>query len=191
MKQSRFHHQYFSLPNLLSYFRVALIPAILWVYCGLRNYSLAAWTMALSAATDVIDGWIARRFDMITDWDKIIDPFADKLTQLAIAFCLAWRYPPLWLLLGFLAAKECYMGLIGLVFIKKTDLVEGSEWYGKLATVLFFCIALVLLLAQSLPKWSIWLMVGLECSALTLSLVLYTRRYLRLYQQLQHTKHAQ
>jgi cardiolipin synthase len=184
LKQSRFHKQFFTLPNILSYLRFALIPVFLWIYCGKGNYTLAAWLMAISAATDVIDGWIARQFHLVTDWGKIIDPFADKLTQIAIAFCLAWRYPTVWFLLGFLVAKEFYMGLIGLIFIKKTDTVEGSEWHGKFATVLFFLISLIMLVAPSLPLWSIQLMVGLECAVLLVSMILYSLRYQRLYHSL-------
>ena len=172
MKQSRFHKQFFTLPNILSYLRFSLIPVFLWIYCGKGNYTLAAWLMAISAATDVIDGWIARQFHLVTDWGKIIDPFADKLTQIAIAFCLAWRYPTVWFLLGFLVAKEFYMGLIGLIFIKKT------------ATVLFFLISLIMLVAPSLPLWSIQLMVGLECAVLLVSMILYSLRYQRLYRSL-------
>ncbi len=185
MKETRFHKQFFTLPNILSYFRFALIPVILWLYCGKADYTAAAWVMAVSAATDVIDGWIARHFNLVTDWGKIVDPFADKLTQIAIAFCLAWRYPPVWFLLAFLVAKEFYMGLIGLIFIKKTDTVEGSVWYGKATTVLFFFIALVMLVAPTLPQGAILAMVALECGMLLLSLVLYTLRYIRLYRELQ------
>ncbi len=184
MKQGRFHKQYFTLPNILTYFRFALIPVILWLYCFKANYAAAAWVMAVSAATDVIDGWIARHFNLVTDWGKIIDPFADKFTQIAIAFCLAWRYPLVWLLLGFLLVKEFYMGLIGLIFIKKTDTVEGSVWYGKFTTVLFFFIALVMIVAPELPHWAILAMVLAECGMLLLSQILYTLRYIRLYREL-------
>ena len=185
MKKTRFHQQFFTLPNILSYFRFALIPVILWLYCFRADYTAAAWVMAVSAATDVIDGWIARHFNLVTDWGKIIDPFADKLTQIAIAFCLAWRYPPVWILLAFLVVKEFYMGLIGLIFIKKTDTVEGAEWHGKAATVAFFLVALVMILAPSLNEGVILAMVLGECGLLLLSQILYTLRYVRLYRKMQ------
>lgn len=184
MQNTRFHKQFFTLPNILTYFRFALIPVILWLYCSKTDYTAAAWMMAVSAATDVIDGWIARHFNLVTDWGKIIDPFADKLTQIAIAFCLAWRYPLVWFLLAFLVVKEFYMGLIGLIFIKKTDTVEGSVWYGKATTVLFFFIALVMIVAPTLPQWAILSMVIAESAMLLLSQILYTLRYIRLYRAL-------
>lgn len=186
MKQTRFHGQFFSIPNLLSYLRLGLIPAIIWTYCGLRSYTIAAWVMAVSAATDIIDGWIARHFQMVTDWGKIIDPIADKLTQISICFCLAWRFEPVRYLLLLILVKEVYMGIIGLVFIHKTDTVEGSVWYGKMTTVLFFFFALSLLVFPGLPDHAVIILVVIESASVLLSMVLYTLRYLKLYRQHQN-----
>ena len=88
MKQTRFHGQFFTIPNILSYFRFLLIPVFLWLYCFKHSYIAAALVMAISGATDVVDGWIARHFHLVTDWGKIIDPFADKLPGLAISLGL-------------------------------------------------------------------------------------------------------
>ncbi|MBQ8894798.1 MAG: CDP-alcohol phosphatidyltransferase family protein [Clostridia bacterium] len=183
MKQTRFHGQFFTIPNLLSYLRLGLIPAIVWLYCGMRSYTAAAWMMAVSAATDVVDGWIARHFDLVTDWGKIIDPIADKLTQIAICFCLAWRYIPVRFMLVLLIVKEVYMGIIGLIFIHKTDSVEGAVWYGKMTTVLFFLVALLLILFPDLPNPAVIAAVAVECASIILSMILYTARYLRLYHE--------
>jgi cardiolipin synthase len=191
MKKSRFSGQYFSIPNLLSYFRFLLIPPIVWLYCFKKEYNLAALVMALSAATDVVDGWIARKFNMITDWGKIIDPFADKLSQIAVAVCLAFRFRPVWFLVGLLAVKEFYMGLIGLIFIRKTDMVVGAAWFGKLSTVCYFFVALILIIAPLFTTLSdsfVLAMVLVACSALLLSVTLYTLRYIRLYSEFQQGK---
>ena len=185
MKQTRFHGQFFTIPNILSYFRFLLIPVFLWLYCFEHSYIAAALVMAISGATDVVDGWIARHFHLVTDWGKIIDPFADKLTQIAIAFCPAWRYPLVWVLMGLLICKEFYMGLIGLIFIKKTTHVEGAVWYGKAATVAFFFVALILLVLPDLPAAAVIALVLAECGMLLLSMVLYTLRYLRLFKEYQ------
>lgn len=181
MKQTRFHGQFFSIPNLLSYVRLLMIPAIVWVYIGLEDYILAAVMVTLSGATDVVDGWIARHYNLITDWGKIVDPIADKLTQIAVAFCLAWRFVPMRYLLVLLILKELYMGIIGMVFIHKTDTVEGSVWYGKATTVLFFLVTIILLLVPNLPELGVRILVAAESAAILLSMILYTNRYLRLY----------
>lgn len=187
MKKTRFHGQFLTIPNLLSYLRLALIPAIVWFYCAERAYTAAAWMMAASAATDVVDGFIARRCNMVTDWGKIIDPIADKLTQIAICFCLAWRFMPVRFMLVLLILKEIYMGIIGLVFIHKTDSVEGAVWYGKMTTVLFFLVALLLILFPGLPEPAVIALVSVECASIILSMILYTTRYLRLYHQHEET----
>ena len=180
---SRFKGQYWTVPNILSYLRLGLIPLILWLYCGIKNYPAAAWAMLLSALTDIADGFIARKFKMGTDWGKIIDPIADKLTQIAVAFCLAWRYPAMWFMLILLVAKEIYMGIIGLIFIKKTDQVEGSVWYGKATTVLFFIVTLLLLLFPKIPQNLALALIASESAAIILSMILYSLRYLRLYKK--------
>lgn len=190
MKKTRFHGQFFTIPNLLSYLRLALIPAIVWLYCAERSYAAAAWMMAVSAATDVVDGFIARHFSMVTDWGKIFDPIADKLTQIAICFCLAWRFVPVRFMLVLLILKEIYMGIIGLIFIHKTDSVEGAVWYGKMTTVLFFLVALALILFPALPNPVVIALVSLESASILLSLILYTTRYLKLYHEHKETEKA-
>lgn len=187
MKKTRFSGQFFTIPNILSYIRFLMIPFIIWLYCFEEKYEAAAWLMAASAATDVIDGWIARHFNLVTDWGKIVDPFADKLSQIAIAFCLAFRFPYVWILVGLLAVKEFYMGLIGLIFIRKTDLVIGAYWFGKLSTVCYFFVALALIIVplftNEIPDSLVLILVGIACAALLLSVTLYTYRYIHLYRQ--------
>ena len=73
------------------------------------------------------------------------------------------------------------MGVIGLVFIHKTDSVEGAVWYGKMTTVLFFAVALLLVLFPEMPLPAVAVLVGIESASILLSMVLYTARYLRLY----------
>ena len=77
-----------TIPNVLSFFRILLIPFIIWFYCYKKDYTLTLVVIIVSGLTDVIDGFIARRFNMISDFGKIFDPFADKLTQITIINCL-------------------------------------------------------------------------------------------------------
>ena len=84
--------QVLTIPNLLSVIRLALIPLIVWLYVGKQAYSIAVIIILLSGATDIIDGAIARRFHMVSDLGKILDPVADKMTQGAVILCLALKY---------------------------------------------------------------------------------------------------
>ena len=78
----------FTIPNLLSAFRLLLVPVIAWLYCGQGDYPLTAGVLLLSGATDIADGFIARRFRMVSDLGKVLDRVADKLTQAVALGCL-------------------------------------------------------------------------------------------------------
>lgn len=108
----------FTIPNLMSYFRILLIPVFCAVYLTASNtkdYYIAAGILLVSSLTDLFDGRIARRFHMVTELGKALDPIADKLTHAALAVCLAVRYPLMRALLVLMAVKEGYMGIMGLV----------------------------------------------------------------------------
>ena len=95
--------EYFSVPNIMSYFRLLLIPVYLYVYLTADEeggYGWAAGVIAVSGLTDMLDGKIARRFNMITEWGKFIDPVADKLTLAAIALSMSFRYPLMGVMFG-------------------------------------------------------------------------------------------
>ena len=80
-----------TIPNLLSFFRLCLIPVFMWLYCVEKNYLWTGIILILSGLTDTVDGIIARKFNMISDLGKVLDPIADKLTQAAMLFCLLTR----------------------------------------------------------------------------------------------------
>ena len=99
----------FTLPNMLSFFRLALIPVIVYFY-EVDHFWWAFWLLGLSAATDIVDGWIARTFHLVSDFGKAIDPIADKLTQAAVLLCLLpMRY---WWVIGVMAFKEISIGIL-------------------------------------------------------------------------------
>lgn len=85
-----------SIPNLMGYFRLIMIPVFVWLYLRAStdaDYYRAAIVMGISSITDMFDGMIARKFNMITEFGKLLDPLADKLTHGAILLCLWSRYP--------------------------------------------------------------------------------------------------
>lgn len=128
----------FTFPNILSFFRLCLIPVIVWSYCVEQNYLLAGSVLIVSGLTDIVDGFIARKFNMVSDLGKILDPIADKLTQAAMLLCLLLRFPLLWILLVLVLVKEIFMCITGLMVIKKTGSVYGAKWHGKVATCLLY-----------------------------------------------------
>lgn len=112
-----------TIPNLLSAFRLLLIPVFIWTYCFRSEYLLTAGLLLLSGLTDMADGFIARRFHMVSNLGKMLDPVADKLTQGAMLVCLVTRFPMMWFPLGLLAVKETTVGISSLLVIRKSGVV--------------------------------------------------------------------
>ena len=127
-----------TIPNILSFFRLCLIPVIIWLYTVEKNDAAAGAVLILSGATDVADGFIARHFHMISDLGKVLDPIADKLTQAAMLFSLCTRFPLMVLPLALMVLKEAFMGITGLLIIRRTGSVFGADWHAKAATVLLY-----------------------------------------------------
>ena len=124
------------LPNILTIIRFLLIPVIV-LFALNNNYIAAIVVLTISGITDILDGYIARRFNLISDFGKLMDPFADKATQLTILVVLSIKgIIPFWIMLIVLL-KEVLM-IAGASFLYGKELVVSSKWYGKLATVLFY-----------------------------------------------------
>lgn len=145
---------YFNIPNLLGYLRLILIPVFLMLYTRAETdaeYVVAFLVLAISFLTDFVDGKIARKFDMITDFGKALDPVADKLTQGALAVAITYRYPLMLYFLILFVIKEVYMGVMGLCLIRKGRGVNGAQMYGKICTAGIDLFCFVLLLFPDIP----------------------------------------
>lgn len=147
MKKIFTKEQVFTIPNFLSFFRLILIPFIVIFYAVKKWYYLAVGTVILSGITDVADGYIARKFNMVSDFGKMFDPIADKLTQGALILCLAFKYKLMQIFVLLFAVKELLMFVMGAIVYKKDNSFNSARWYGKLNTVLiYFTVALLILL---------------------------------------------
>ncbi len=167
----------FTIPNGLSLFRILLIPVILWLYCGKKLYLATVGVIALSGFTDVLDGRIARKFNMVSDVGKVLDPIADKLTQAALVICLISRYREMIGLLVLFAVKEGLMLLWGYLTLRHTDTVNSAKWYGKLSTVVLYSVMMLLILVPWIPRLAAQVLMGLCAAVMLLSLILYGRFY--------------
>lgn len=146
---------FFTIPNILSYFRIILIPLFVYLYRtadDTGDYYTAALIIGLSGLTDFLDGVIARNCGQITELGMVLDPFADKLTQAAVAFCLASRFPLMWALFALLVARESYLLIEGVIMLKRGKSLHGSRWYGKVSTFIFYLVILVLLLFPTISQ---------------------------------------
>ncbi len=124
------------VPNILTIIRFFLIPFILF-FIFTEQYIPAFIVLTISGLTDVLDGIIARKFNCITNFGKLIDPLADKATQISILAALTFKgIIPLWMLIV-VFVKEFAM-IAGASFLYGKELVVSSRWFGKMATVIFY-----------------------------------------------------
>ena len=144
-------NQIITIPNLLSMTRLMLIPIIVMLYLEGNNYG-AFGVIVISGITDLIDGFVARRFNMMSDFGKILDPAADKLTQAALFICLASRHSLMWVLFGIFALKEIGMMIMGAIDIKKTESITGAKWHGKINTALVYATLMLLMLLPDIDS---------------------------------------
>jgi len=172
-----------TIPNLLSLLRICLIPVILWLYCAREEHMLAGGVLLLSGATDIADGFIARRFHMASSLGKVLDPAADKLTQAAMLFCLVPRFPWMAVPIVLMVAKEIFMSVTGAIIIRRTGIVLGAEWHGKAATCLLYAVILLHMCWNGLSPAVSALSVGACTVMIAVSFALYGRRNRRILRQ--------
>ena len=131
----------FTIPNLLSFFRLILIPVYMVIYLraqDVRDYFTAGTILAISCLTDMVDGKIARTFNMITTFGKFLDPLADKLTQFSLLLCLAVRYPVLWAVFALFVLKELFQLFAGILTARHGYILKGALISGKVCTTVLF-----------------------------------------------------
>ncbi len=180
------------IPNILTVARFFLIPFVIY-FLVVDNYLWAFIFLTISGLTDVLDGFIARKFNFITNFGKLIDPLADKATQISVLITLTLKgIIPFWMIV-IVVLKEATM-IAGASFLYGKELVVSSKWYGKLSTVLFY-VAIVCSFGIKywnteiagnpvnsvafLPQFDMWIYY-LAIAATIFSLVMY---YITFYKQ--------
>lgn len=170
-----------NVPNGISVVRILLVPVFVALYLlHLDNWAFGV--LLFSGLTDMLDGYIARRFNQITDCGKLLDPVSDKLTQVAVIGCLTTRYLELLPLAVFCLIKEACQAIGGIILLKNKSAVRGSKWFGKLSTVIFYVCMLVLVLWRDvLPPFVEWALVGLVGLCMLLAFLGYLQMFVRIF----------
>lgn len=169
-----------SIPNLLSLFRLALIPVYVVIYLNANSaehYYLAGGILAVSCLTDMIDGKIARKFNMITKLGIFLDPVADKATQFTLTICLAIKHPVLWSLAAFFVLKEGFQLIAGFVMFAKGKMLKGALLPGKICTTVLFVSLIVLVMYPNAPKTLVDWVTMIDAGFMTISLIAYMLAY--------------
>ena len=165
-----------SIPNLMGYFRLLMIPVFAWLYLTAStdmDYYMAALVMGISSLTDMFDGMVARKFNMITEFGKFLDPLADKLSHGAILLCLLSRYPLILLMLVLYVIKEGFMLVMGAIKLREGKKLNGAKWFGKCCTALLFVVLFLLLLFPHMSLVTVNILILLCAAAMFITLLLY------------------
>lgn len=127
-----------NLPNILTLLRIVIIPFFTWRFL-IGDVVGAIILLLASGFTDFLDGFIARKFNLITKTGALLDPLADKLTQIVVSFCIAYNgFELMWIVFGFLVLKEVFMIIGGVKLYADDDIVIHAKWYGKVATFVIY-----------------------------------------------------
>lgn len=153
-----------TVPNALSLLRILLVPVFVVLYVSEGVSDIWAFgVLLLSGITDLLDGFIARRFNQITECGQLLDPVSDKLTQVAVAVALTTRYAELLPLAIICLVKEGSLAIGSVFMLRKGYTVKAAQWYGKLSTAVFYGCMLILVLWHDVLPFGIT--IGLMVAA--------------------------
>ena len=177
-----------NLPNILTVFRIFLAPLFVVLFC-FGYYTASAVTVVVSAATDIADGFIARKFNLVSVTGQVLDPLADKLLQMSIIAVL-WikEIIPVWAIV-IIAGKELIMIFGGsiLYFFKKKTAIPAM-WFGKAATcVFYFAVIYIILFRDSVLVKPL---IALTAVVMIFSLCMYLVRFIKVAGRLKSQSRA-
>lgn len=170
-----------TVPNALSLIRLLLVPIYSVILLNSTNPEYtkpAVFLIGISCLTDMLDGAIARRFNCITTLGKILDPIADKVTQLSLFLILGQKYPMFYPVMFFFLIKETFQAIIGAIFLLRGFMLDGALWPGKAATAALFLSAIVLLGTKITNYYLIQMIALLDWGFLWASFSAYFYAYL-------------
>ena len=171
----------FTIPNLLSLFRLLLIPIYMTIYLNAtdtKDYIGAAVILAISCLTDLVDGKIARKFNMISTVGKVLDPIADKVTQFTLILCLSIKFPVLLHLVVLFVIKEGFQFFAGLVTYRKGRMLTGALITGKICTTILFISLIVMILLPDISTQAVNLITIVDGIFMIIAFADYIYAYL-------------
>lgn len=196
MKRKVFSESFInSLPNILSVFRIIIIPFFIFFYAK-NMYILALATLVISGCTDTLDGTIARKFNSITELGKVLDPLADKLTQLAIGVMISIRYPFVAPMIAILVIKEVCMITFSYRLLKLGANPIAALWWGKIATAVFYVVTCFIvafghyIVGTTVGNIVLFVLTGITTVLMVFAFIKYIPLFLKSYREIKE-KNAQ
>lgn len=169
-----------TIPNLLSLIRLVLIPVYMYVFLNATesiHYVIAGMILAVSCLTDLIDGKLARKLNQISHVGKLLDPVADKLTQLALIVCLSVHRKPLRALLVLFVIKEMFQLIAMVVNLRKGKALDGALMSGKISTTVLFVSLILMVMMPNMREITTDIITVICFVVLVIAFVDYIRAY--------------
>lgn len=169
-----------TVPNLLSLFRLLLIPVYVVIYLKAdtaTDYYIAGAILAVSCLTDLIDGKIARHFNLITTVGKVLDPIADKATQFTLIVCLAVHYPVLWYVIALFVVKESFQLLAGFWLYRQGKILKGALITGKICTTVLFLSLIAMVVFPDMPERQVEIIAVVDLIFMVMAFTEYALAY--------------
>lgn len=140
-----------NVPNVLTMIRFFMVPIFAY-YLYIQQYKVSVVIFIIAGITDVLDGYIARKKHIVTEWGKLADPLADKLMQITALVMLTIHGIIPWIFLVIMLIKELTMVAGSIKLYKKDNVVVSANWYGKFATVVFYIAIVVTMMFKILGQ---------------------------------------
>ena len=167
-----------NIPNILTIIRIILIPVVVWLVI-IDNRELAGIVLIVSSITDFLDGFLARKFNWITNLGKLLDPIADKFTQGAVAIILIKLYKEYWYFFAFIILKDFVILLLGLILLKQGMVFSGSKIIGKVSTFYLYLLSIALIIFSNIPNIFVIIIISLAGLLALISGLSYIPEYKR------------
>ena len=197
MVMSQFGFKAKNIPNYISIFRIILVPVYVLFFFGIFGDSIgighlpaAGIVFIFAGFSDAIDGYLARKYNWITNVGKLLDPFADKLLEVTVTVCLAIEFGgPFTIVAAIIITKEIVMIIGAYLIMSKSNVYVSAVWCGKLATIVWYALICIVHFYQDVARFD--LICTILCIVLILvmlmALVMYVFNYSN---QIQTTKDA-
>lgn len=162
-----------SIPNILTLIRIALIPVTAYYFYIGQNV-MAALVFIAACLTDILDGYIARHFNMVTNVGKLLDPLADKGIQITLLISLALSSLMPWAVIAIIVCKELIQCICAFYMYRK-GIVVNAKAAGKVSTVVTsLCVIIIMLFGENIGAAPLYILQWLPVAFAIPAFVSYT-----------------
>ena len=172
-----------TVPNLLTYLRFVLVVPFVILFLN-QKYLLSAICIGLSGISDCLDGFFARKLNQVTQLGKLLDPIADKVTLISVMLCMAFYAPNVIPILVVLIAKDVAMLIGGISLLKRKITPPAAEWFGKLATIVFYFAVCIIVFMKAAINYENLLLDDILLSVTAVVMLYALYRYAKIYREL-------